>query len=82
MSGYWLLLSSALCLTMYDCGPSSRFAPRKPDATKGTVTGTVFCTDTGKPARFATVILLPDPSSPKGSSSSGGEDTNETDLDG
>ena len=50
--------------------------------TKGTVTGTVFCTDTGKPARFATVILLPDPSSPKGSSSSGGEDTNETDLDG
>ncbi|MGA8089610.1 MAG: carboxypeptidase regulatory-like domain-containing protein [Terracidiphilus sp.] len=81
MSGYWLLLSSALCLTMYDCGPSSRFAPRKPDATKGTVTGTVFCTDTGKPARFAAVTLLLDPSGPKESTSSELE-TTETDLDG
>jgi hypothetical protein len=33
--------------------------PRKPDPTKGTVTGLVLCTDTGKPARFATVMLLP-----------------------
>ncbi len=34
-------------------------APRKPDPTKGTVTGLVLCTDTGKPARFAEVLLLP-----------------------
>jgi hypothetical protein len=33
-------------------------APRKPDPTKGTVTGLVICTDTGKPARFASVMLL------------------------
>jgi len=33
--------------------------PRKPDATKGTLTGSVICADTGKPARFAEVQLLP-----------------------
>ncbi len=33
-------------------------APRKPDPTKGTVTGFVLCTDTGRPARFADVMLL------------------------
>jgi hypothetical protein len=30
---------------------------KKPDPTKGTVTGIVLCADTGKPARFATVTL-------------------------
>jgi hypothetical protein len=45
------------CLTLSGCPDDS--APRKPDPTKGTVTGLVICTDTGKPARFATVLLLP-----------------------
>ncbi len=81
MSGYWLLLCSSLCLSLYDCGPSSRFEPRKPDPAKGTVTGTVLCTDTGKPARFAVVTLLPDPSGQKDNSGSG-QETAETDLDG
>jgi hypothetical protein len=66
---------------LYDCGPSSRFAPRKADPTKGTVTGTVICVDTGKPARFATVALLPSPSNPTGDNSPS-EELTETDLDG
>lgn len=80
MSGrFWL--GSALFLMLYDCGPASRFAPRKPDPTKGTVTGTVICADTGKPARFATVELLPGPNNPKGDNAPGEEQT-ETDLNG
>ena len=80
MSGN-LWLCSALCLMLYDCGASSRFAPRKPDPTKGTVTGIVMCADTGKPARFATVELLPNPNGPKGEGAPS-EETTETDLDG
>lgn len=53
-----LWLSSALCLCLHDCGGNSRFAPATPDPTRGTVTGTVICADTGKPARFATVELV------------------------
>ncbi|MGA3373021.1 MAG: carboxypeptidase-like regulatory domain-containing protein [Terracidiphilus sp.] len=34
---------------------------KKPDPTKGTVTGIVLCADTGKPARFATVTLTAAP---------------------
>jgi hypothetical protein len=81
MTGRLILLSSAVCLMMYDCGPSSRFAPRKPDPTKGTVTGTVICADTGKPARFAMVELLPGPNSPKGEGAPV-EEIAETDLEG
>jgi hypothetical protein len=81
MTGRLIVISSALCLMLYDCGPSSRFAPRKPDPTKGTVTGTVTCADTGKPARFATVELLPSPNSPTGEGAPG-EESAETDLDG
>ena len=81
MSGRWFWVGSALCLMMYDCGAGSRFAPRKPDPTKGTVTGTVICADTGKPARFATVELLPGPNNPTGDNAPGQEET-ETDLDG
>jgi len=81
MTGRLIMLSSAVCLMMYDCGPSSRFAPRKPDPTKGTVTGTVICADTGKPARFAMVELLPGPNSPTGEGAPG-EESAETDLDG
>jgi len=80
MSGrFWF--SSALCLMLYDCGPSSRFAPRKADPTKGTVTGTVICADTGKPARFATIQLLPVPGSQTGENSPS-EEMTMTDLDG
>jgi len=86
MSGrFWLC--SALCLMLYDCGPGSRFAPRKPDPTRGTVTGTVICADTGKPARFATVELMPSPNAPRGETGRTGdngpsEEMAETDLDG
>jgi hypothetical protein len=51
-----LFCAAALaCLTLSGCPDDT---PRKPDPTKGTVTGLVLCTDTGKPARFATVMLL------------------------
>ena len=80
MSGrFWLC--SAFCLMLYDCGPGSRFAPRKPDPTKGTVTGAVICADTGTPARFATVELLPSPNNPTGDNAPG-EEMTETGLDG
>jgi hypothetical protein len=49
---------SAACLLMTGCNP---FKHKKPDATKGVVTGIVICADTGKPARFATVMLTPAP---------------------
>jgi hypothetical protein len=81
MSGRWFWLCSTACLFIYDCGNTSRFAPRKPDPTKGTVTGTVICTDTGKPARFAMVTLLPDPRAPK-TDPAPSEETTETGLDG
>jgi len=63
---------------LYDCGPSSRFAPRKHDPTKGTVTGTVTCANTGKPARFAMVDLMPSPTG----GSAPEQETAMTDLDG
>jgi hypothetical protein len=44
------------CLALSGCPDDN--SPRKPDPTKGTVTGLVLCSDTGKPARFATVMLL------------------------
>jgi hypothetical protein len=74
-------LSSVLCLFLYDCGGSSRFAPVKADPTKGTVTGAVTCTDTGKPARFANVLLVPDPNAPKRDREPQMQ-VGETDLDG
>ena len=58
MLGRLLWFSSALCFSLHDCGTVSRFAPIAPDPAKGTVTGTVICADTGKPARFATVELV------------------------
>jgi hypothetical protein len=36
-------------------------ANKKPDPTKGAVAGIVICSDSGKPARFATVSLTPMP---------------------
>lgn len=51
-------IAAAVCLTAAGC---DKTANRKPDATKGAVAGTVICADTGKPARFATVMLTPVP---------------------
>jgi len=51
----WLLVLSIACIWVAGC--DGRHPPKKPDPTKGTVTGIVLCVDTGKPARFATVTL-------------------------
>jgi hypothetical protein len=48
----WIL--SLVCLLLIGCDKNH---PKKPDPTKGAVTGIVLCADTGKPARFATVTL-------------------------
>lgn len=53
-----LLVLAAACLGLCGCPPDTQ-PPRKPDPTKGTVTGLVLCTDSGRPARFAVVQLLP-----------------------
>lgn len=53
----WFCAAAFACLTLSGCPGDN--SPRQPDPTKGTVTGLVLCTDTGKPARFATVMLLP-----------------------
>jgi hypothetical protein len=45
---------SEVCLIA--CGCNKHLA-KKPDPTKGAVSGIVLCADTGKPARFATVTL-------------------------
>lgn len=50
---------SIACLCLAGC--NGRHPPKKPDPTKGTVTGIVICDDTGKPARFATVTLTAAP---------------------
>jgi hypothetical protein len=52
----WIV--AAICIVTAGC---DKTAKRKPDPTKGAVAGTVFCADTGKPARFATVTLTPVP---------------------
>jgi hypothetical protein len=58
---------------------------KKPDPTKGAVTGIVLCADTGKPARFATVTLSAIPKA--GEKNEQGDplpatETTVTDLDG
>ncbi len=72
----WFRVAAFVCLTLTGCPDDS--APRKPDPTKGTVTGLVLCTDTGKPARFASVVLLP-AYDPKTAGTS--PDKNSVDLD-
>ena len=54
----WLWIPAVFCIAATGCG---RKKPNKPDPTKGVVTGTVICTDTGKPARFAEVTLTAAP---------------------
>ncbi len=81
---YWPLVMPALCLLLSGCPEDVSL--RKPDPTKGTVTGIVICADTGKPARFAEVQLLPAAIfSASGQSGNGGVDMDEaavTGLDG
>ena len=79
----WLWILSTVCLLAGGCGGSHR--PKKPDPTKGTVTGIVICEDTGKPARFAAVTLT----AALAKDAKGGEDvplpsleSADTDLDG
>ncbi len=78
----WLL---ALSLTAFLPTGCNKHAPKKPDATKGAVTGVVLGADTGKPARFATVTLsaVPrkDDKTEKGAPLPATETTT-TDLDG
>ncbi|MGO9318053.1 MAG: collagen binding domain-containing protein [Terracidiphilus sp.] len=50
----WLWVFSISCLLIAGCDTKK---PKKPDPTKGIVTGIVLCADTGKPARFAKVTL-------------------------
>ena len=54
----WLLIPLGASLLLSGC---NKFERKKPDATKGVVAGIVFCADTGKPARFATVVLTAAP---------------------
>jgi hypothetical protein len=55
----WSWILSLVCLFSVACnGPVQH---KKPDPTKGVVTGIVLCADTGKPARFATVTLTAAP---------------------
>ena len=51
----WLWIPACVCL--FACG-CDKHPAKKPDATKGAVSGVVICADTGKPARFATVNLV------------------------
>jgi 5-hydroxyisourate hydrolase-like protein (transthyretin family) len=50
----WLEIIFIGCIFTVGCG---KHTAKKPDPTKGRVTGIVLCADTGKPARFATVTL-------------------------
>ncbi|MGA2650829.1 MAG: hypothetical protein ABSF28_09910 [Terracidiphilus sp.] len=54
----WLSSLTIACLLLAGC---NKFQHKAPDPTKGVVTGVVLCSDTGKPARFATVTLTAAP---------------------
>ena len=74
---------SIACLCLAGCG--GRHPPKKPDPTKGTVTGIVICDDTGKPARFATVTLTAAPAKDAKENDGGplpSLENPDTDLDG
>ncbi|MGD0630171.1 MAG: hypothetical protein ABR987_12495 [Terracidiphilus sp.] len=78
----WLSIVPVACLFLAGC---NKFQHKKPDPTKGVVTGIVLCSDTGKPARFATVVLTAVPK--KGEKSDDNDplpaaETTVTDLEG
>jgi hypothetical protein len=76
----WSVL--AACLLLAGC---NKFQHKKPDPTKGVVTGIVLCADTGKPARFATVTLSAAPKTGEKNDDADplpAAETTVTDLDG
>lgn len=78
----WPLVLLYVCLFSNGCNERKA---RKPDPTKGVVTGIVLCADNGKPARFATVTLMPVPrkeDKPDEKEVQPPEETTVTDLDG
>jgi hypothetical protein len=78
----WLGILLFACLFTVGCNDHK---PKKPDPTKGVVTGIVLCADTGKPARFATVTLTAVPSKDtksKDSAPLAAAESAITDLDG
>ena len=79
----WLPVFAVACLSLAGCG--GKHPPKKPDPTKGTVTGIVICEDTGKPARFATVTLtgaIPKDAKPDDGTPLPTIESADTDLDG
>jgi hypothetical protein len=79
----WLPVLFFACVCLAGCG--GRHPPKKPDPTKGTVTGIVICEDTGKPARFATVALTAVPAKDAKDNDAGplpSIESADTDLDG
>jgi hypothetical protein len=82
VSKRWLWI--ALILTCFTTG-CDKHPAKKPDPTKGSVRGVVLCADTGKPARFATVVLSMAPEKSEKLEDSGPLPATEmatTDLDG
>jgi len=78
----WLWTASVICLLVCGC---NKHRAKKPDPTKGAVTGIVLCADTGKPARFATVTLSPAPQKEETTQHSAplaGDESTMTDLEG
>jgi hypothetical protein len=76
----WMLALTAIALALAGCGDGG--AGKKPDPTKGRVTGIVICADTGKPARFAFVGLYSAPRKEEKGDQSSIQDGGMTDLDG
>jgi hypothetical protein len=73
---------SICCLLLAGC---NNFQHKKPDATKGVVSGVVLCADTGKPARFAAVTLSAVPKTGEKTNNDAplpATETTITDLDG
>jgi len=78
-------LSALFIASLWLSGCGGRHPPKKPDPTKGTVTGIVICDDTGKPARFATVTLTAAPAKDAKDNDAGplpSLENADTDLDG
>ena len=78
----WLWIPACACLFVDGC---DKHSAKKPDPTKGAVTGIVICADTGKPARFATVNLAAVPkkdAKADGDAQTPDSETTVTDLDG
>ncbi len=78
----WLPFFCLVGLCLNGC---EKRMPKKFDATRGRVTGIVYCADTGRPARFATVTLT---TAPAGDGKSAGQaplaavESVQTDLNG